>query len=152
MLNHITRGYPPFTIEKEGKIPRSYFEIDDDDKKKQPPQEEEKSDAIEENAKEKHPNEDEKTDVNEEKAVQQPREEGKRNDDADKKTKGRKPPGEEKLYILRNYLVRGVIDKAQFAKYGLVHMVQELYGSSAAGNLLSALSRLFTVFLQVGLL
>ncbi|KZV36374.1 DNA-directed RNA polymerase I subunit rpa1-like [Dorcoceras hygrometricum] len=46
-------------------------------------------------------------------------------------------------------LVRGVIDKAQFGKFGLVHTVQELYGSNSAGILLSALSRLFTVFLQI---
>ncbi|XWS59174.1 hypothetical protein CRYUN_Cryun08bG0099300 [Craigia yunnanensis] len=37
----------------------------------------------------------------------------------------------------RNDLVRGVIDKAQFADYGLVHTVQELYGSNTAGFLLS---------------
>lgn len=45
--------------------------------------------------------------------------------------------------------MRGVIDKAQFGKFGLVHTVQELYGSNSAGILLSALSRLFTIFLQV---
>ncbi|KAA8549764.1 hypothetical protein F0562_001218 [Nyssa sinensis] len=56
---------------------------------------------------------------------------------------------ENKLLIWKNELVRGVIDKAQFGKYGLVHTVQELYGSNTAGILLSALSRLFTVFLQI---
>lgn len=60
-----------------------------------------------------------------------------------------KKHGEYKLLIHKNELVRGVIDKAQFDKYGLVHMVQELYGSNTAGILLSVLSRLFTVFLQV---
>lgn len=45
--------------------------------------------------------------------------------------------------------MRGVIDKAQFGKFGLVHTIQELYGSNKAGILLSALSRLFTIFLQV---
>lgn len=56
---------------------------------------------------------------------------------------------EEKLLIYKNDFVRGVIDKAQFADFGLVHTVQELYGSNTAGILLSALSRIFTVFLQV---
>uniref|UniRef100_A0A5B7B2D8 DNA-directed RNA polymerase subunit n=1 Tax=Davidia involucrata TaxID=16924 RepID=A0A5B7B2D8_DAVIN len=56
---------------------------------------------------------------------------------------------EHKLLIRKNELVRGVIDKAQFGKYGLVHTVQELYGSNTAGILLSVLSRLFTVFLQI---
>lgn len=56
---------------------------------------------------------------------------------------------EHKLLIWKNELVHGVIDKAQFGKFGLVHTVQELYGSNSAGILLSALSRLFTVFLQV---
>lgn len=60
-----------------------------------------------------------------------------------------KKHGEYKLLIHKNELVRGVIDKAQFDKYGLVHMVQELYGSNTAGILLSVLSRLFTVFLQM---
>ncbi|XP_042002594.1 DNA-directed RNA polymerase I subunit 1-like [Salvia splendens] len=55
---------------------------------------------------------------------------------------------EHDLLIWKNELVRGVIDKAQFGKFGLVHTVQELYGSNSAGILLSALSRLFTLFLQ----
>jgi len=45
--------------------------------------------------------------------------------------------------------VCGVVDKAQFGDYGMVHTVQEFYGSNTAGVLLSALSRLFTNFLQV---
>lgn len=57
--------------------------------------------------------------------------------------------GEAKLLIRQNEFLRGVIDKAQFGKYGLIHSVQELYGSDAAGLLLSMLSRLFTGFLQV---
>ncbi|XP_059318209.1 DNA-directed RNA polymerase I subunit 1-like [Lycium ferocissimum] len=55
---------------------------------------------------------------------------------------------ENKFLIWKNELVRGVIDKAQFGKFGLVHTIQELYGSNKAGILLSALSRLFTIFLQ----
>ncbi|KAL5980876.1 hypothetical protein ACLOJK_028796 [Asimina triloba] len=54
-----------------------------------------------------------------------------------------------KLIICKNELVHGVIDKNQFAQYGMVHAVQELYGSNTAGMLLSVLSRLFTVFLQM---
>lgn len=57
--------------------------------------------------------------------------------------------GESKLFIHRNELLLGVIDKGQFGKFGLVHTVHELYGSNTAGTLLSALSRLFTVYLQV---
>ncbi|MCD9640206.1 hypothetical protein HAX54_025388 [Datura stramonium] len=56
---------------------------------------------------------------------------------------------ENKFLIWKNELVRGVIDKAQFGKFGLVHTIQELYGSNKAGILLSALSRLFTIFLQL---
>ncbi|KAL0383579.1 UNVERIFIED_CONTAM: DNA-directed RNA polymerase I subunit [Sesamum calycinum] len=56
---------------------------------------------------------------------------------------------EHSLLIWKNELVRGVIDKAQFGKFGLVHTIQELYGSNSAGILLSALSRLFTIFLQI---
>lgn len=58
-------------------------------------------------------------------------------------------PDEDSLLIYKNDLVRGVVDKAQFGDYGMVHTVQEFYGSNIAGNLLSALSRLFTNFLQV---
>ena len=57
--------------------------------------------------------------------------------------------GEVKLRIEKNELLHGVIDKAQFGKYGLVHAVKEFYGADAAGQLLSVLSRLFTTFLQV---
>ncbi|KAI3471379.1 hypothetical protein Pfo_030743 [Paulownia fortunei] len=56
---------------------------------------------------------------------------------------------EHNLLVWKNELVCGVIDKAQFGKFGLVHTVQELYGSNSAGILLSALSRLFTIFLQI---
>lgn len=56
---------------------------------------------------------------------------------------------EDKLFIYKNNFVRGVIDKAQFGDYGLIHTVHELYGPNTAGVLLSVLSRLFTVFLQV---
>ncbi|KAK6289691.1 hypothetical protein POUND7_001232 [Theobroma cacao] len=77
----------------------------------------------------------------------QPKNDGQKAKVAEKNSK--KEPDEEKILIYRNDLVRGVIDKAQFADYGLVHTVQELYGSNTAGILLSVFSRLFTVFLQM---
>lgn len=64
------------------------------------------------------------------------------------KESGLKEVDETRLLIWKNELVCGVIDKAQFGKYGLVHTVQELYGSDVAGLLLGAFSRLFTNFLQ----
>ncbi|XP_058072061.1 DNA-directed RNA polymerase I subunit 1 isoform X2 [Magnolia sinica] len=103
ILNHITRGRPPFTVKKEGKIEDGCFY----------------SEWKEGNMVEgcfKHC-----------------------------KSKGKK----HKLIIWKNELVHGVIDKNQFAKYGMVHTVQEFYGSNTAGILLSVLSRLFTVFLQM---
>lgn len=99
VLNHITSGRPPFTVEKGAKIPCDFFK-------------------------------------------RKIRDAG----DADAKMK---ELDEDKLLIYKNDLVRGVIDKAQFADYGLVHTVQELYGSNAAGSLLSVFSRLFTVYLQM---
>lgn len=56
--------------------------------------------------------------------------------------------GEDELEFFRGAMIRGVVDKNSFAKYGLVHSVQELYGNVAAGQLLSAFSRLFTYYLQ----
>lgn len=97
MLNHITRGCAPCTVENQGKIPKNYFTGNS------------------------YRNGEEDEDQN----------------------------AEHNLLIWKNELVRGVIDKAQFGKFGLVHTVQELYGSNSAGILLSALSRLFTIFLQV---
>ena len=58
---------------------------------------------------------------------------------------------EEAVVIVRqNELVTGVLDKSQFgdAAYGLVHAVYELYGANTAGQLLSTLGRLFTLYLQ----
>lgn len=103
MLYYITRGSPPFTAEKNAKIPSNFF----------------------------------KTQIRK----------GKRYTEDTSKKKDK--PDEDKLLIYKNDLVRGVVDKAQFGDYGMIHTVQELYGSNVAGNLLSALSRLFTTFLQV---
>ncbi|GLT39726.1 hypothetical protein SLA2020_139020 [Shorea laevis] len=105
MLNHITSGRPPFTVEKAAKLPGDFFK-------------------------------------------RKSREVDRINKGGDVKSKI-KEPDEDKLLIYKNDLVRGVIDKAQFADYGLVHTVQELYGSNTAGSLLSVFSRLFTVFLQM---
>ena len=58
---------------------------------------------------------------------------------------------EEATIIIRgNALCTGVLDKSQFgdAGYGLVHAVYELYGANTAGQLLSTLGRLFTLYLQ----
>jgi len=56
---------------------------------------------------------------------------------------------EDIVFVYKNELVQGVIDKEQFGKYGLVHTVQEMYGPSTAGSVLSVFSRVFTSFLQV---
>jgi DNA-directed RNA polymerase I subunit RPA1 len=47
-------------------------------------------------------------------------------------------------------LLRGVLDKSAFgaSSFGIVHAVQEAYGSHAAGAFLSAVSRLSTYFLR----
>ncbi|KAF3442582.1 hypothetical protein FNV43_RR16498 [Rhamnella rubrinervis] len=125
LLNHITKGFLPFTVEKDTKVPRDFFNCKTDDKKLNG--ENETGKAIS-------------------KKVDRPR----KQKDADKDgVRMRGEPDEDKLFIYKNNFVRGVIDKAQFGEYGLVHTVQELYGSNTAGILLSALSRLFTVYLQM---
>uniref|UniRef100_A0A1J3HYB5 DNA-directed RNA polymerase subunit n=1 Tax=Noccaea caerulescens TaxID=107243 RepID=A0A1J3HYB5_NOCCA len=110
VLNQITKGHPPFTVEKATKLPVDFFKCRS---------REVKSKSEESNKKKQDVDESWKKDLN-----------------------------EDKLLIRKNEFVCGVIDKAQFADYGLVHTVHELYGSNAAGNLLSVFSRLFTVFLQ----
>mmetsp|Transcript_5031 Transcript_5031/g.18313 ORF Transcript_5031/g.18313 Transcript_5031/m.18313 type:complete len:1772 (-) Transcript_5031:74-5389(-) len=55
---------------------------------------------------------------------------------------------EGQLLVRQGELLTGVVDKAQFAKHGLLHCVHELYGPRAAGDMLSALSRLLTAYLQ----
>lgn len=125
LLNHITKGFLPFTVEKDTKVPRDFF-----------------NDKTEDN---KSSGENEASNARSKKVNKR-----RTQKEADKdglKMKGE--PDEDKLFIYKNNLVRGVIDKAQFGEYGLVHTVQELYGSNTAGILLSALSRLFTVYLQV---
>jgi DNA-directed RNA polymerase I subunit RPA1 len=52
--------------------------------------------------------------------------------------------------IVKNDLVCGIVDKNQYgaSAFGVVHAVYELYGATKAGNLLSALGRLLTAYLQ----
>jgi DNA-directed RNA polymerase I subunit RPA1 len=57
--------------------------------------------------------------------------------------------GEHVFRIYGNDLVHGVLDKAQFGSFGLVHAVQETLGNKAAGWILSAFSRIFTTWLQM---
>nr|ACN85301.1 putative RNA polymerase A(I) large subunit [Oryza coarctata] len=97
ILNHVTKGHPPFTVEQQGKISKEYLIP-------------------------------------------------KKCDGAKDKTR---VPSELVLYVHDNELIKGMIDKAQFGKYGIVHTVHELYGPETAGVLLSAFSRLFTIVLQI---
>jgi DNA-directed RNA polymerase I subunit RPA1 len=118
VLNHITRGHPPFTVEKGGKLSYDFF---------------------------KSKIKNGKSSNGEKVGVSKPMKE---------KESGKVNPKEnqledDKMIIFRNVLVQGVIDKAQFGEYGLVHTVQELFGAKAAGTLLSVFSRLFTAYLQV---
>ncbi|XP_076884452.1 DNA-directed RNA polymerase I subunit 1-like [Bidens hawaiensis] len=112
ILNHLTRGNRPCTVDNKAKIPEQYFqgkEVKQNKNKTSKRLKKELAEFNKENLKE-----------------------------AD----------ETRLLIWKNELVCGVIDKAQFGKYGLVHTVQELYGADVAGLLLGAFSRLFTSFLQ----
>ncbi|KAF7850854.1 hypothetical protein BT93_L4940 [Corymbia citriodora subsp. variegata] len=115
VLDHLTRGYPPFTVEKKGKIPSDFFKrkLKPSKRKGKVKEQDKPREFIQDNM--------------------------KRNEE----------PGEDTVLIFKNYLICGVIDKAQFGDYGLVHTFQELYGSNTAGILLSAFSRLFTAFLQM---
>ncbi|KAL9398405.1 hypothetical protein Peur_007366 [Populus x canadensis] len=118
VLNHITRGHPPFTVEKGGKLSYDFFKT-----------------KIKNG----------KSSNGEKVGVSKPMKE---------KESGKVNPKEnqledDKMIIFRNVLVQGVIDKAQFGEYGLVHTVQELFGAKAAGSLLSVFSRLFTAYLQM---
>ncbi|KAL6873364.1 hypothetical protein ACP4OV_013446 [Aristida adscensionis] len=93
ILNHLTKGHPPFSVEQQGKVSKYYLIPKGHDSAEDPP--------------------------------------------------------ELVLYVKDNELIKGMIDKAQFGKGGMVHTVHELYGADAAGILLSTFSRLFTLFLQL---
>ncbi|ORZ31924.1 hypothetical protein BCR44DRAFT_1539185 [Catenaria anguillulae PL171] len=62
------------------------------------------------------------------------------------------PLGAEEAAVIfcEGELMTGVLDKSQFgaSAFGLVHSMYELYGSTAAGELLGALSRLFSKYVQ----
>lgn len=53
------------------------------------------------------------------------------------------------VVIRDNELLQGTIDKAQFGatEFGMVHSFYEIYGSKKAGELLTSLARIFTMFL-----
>jgi DNA-directed RNA polymerase I subunit RPA1 len=55
---------------------------------------------------------------------------------------------ESQMYVKECELLHGVLDKAQYGKFGLVHSVQELYGADTMAYLMGSFSRLFTKFLQ----
>ncbi|KAK9909518.1 hypothetical protein WJX75_003467 [Coccomyxa subellipsoidea] len=57
--------------------------------------------------------------------------------------------GDGEMLVLNGELVTGVLDKAVYGKFGLVHAVQDLYGNATAGSFISALSRLLTYYLQM---
>mmetsp|Transcript_5010 Transcript_5010/g.7500 ORF Transcript_5010/g.7500 Transcript_5010/m.7500 type:complete len:442 (+) Transcript_5010:1537-2862(+) len=54
------------------------------------------------------------------------------------------------VVVRDNEHLRGTLDKSAFGAtdYGLVHAFYEVYGSQKAGELLTSLARVFTVFLQ----
>lgn len=55
------------------------------------------------------------------------------------------------VVIRDNELLQGTIDKNQYgaSEFGMVHSFYEIYGSEKAGELLTSLARIFTVFLQM---
>ncbi|CAM9299534.1 unnamed protein product, partial [Choristocarpus tenellus] len=57
---------------------------------------------------------------------------------------------EHKVLFREGELLRGVLDKGAFGSStgGIVHAVQELYGATAAGKLLTALGRVLTIYMQ----
>ncbi|WCJ33919.1 DNA-directed RNA polymerase I subunit 1 [Euphorbia peplus] len=128
LLTHVTRGHPPVTVEKDAKIPYNFFKrgMNEDELKQS-----------EDEVKRKKSHKEKRSNAEDEKK--------KSNKDGPKM----KEPDEEKMFVFRNELVRGVIDKAQFGEYGLVHTVYELFGPNTAGTLLSVFSRLFTAYLQM---
>ncbi|GAB2221563.1 hypothetical protein Drorol1_Dr00012747 [Drosera rotundifolia] len=121
ILDHITKGELPFTVKKRAKIAREYF---GKGKAKSRTGEDEAS----------------KSKIRKDK-------------EAKLTTFATIDPveaiDEDVVLVYKNELVQGVIDKDQFAKYGLVHTVHELYGPNTAGKLLSVLGRVLTTFLQI---
>jgi DNA-directed RNA polymerase I subunit RPA1 len=58
---------------------------------------------------------------------------------------------EERLVIRHGYVCTGVLDKNHIgsSEFGLVHSFHELYGESAASQLLTSLGRVLTLYLQL---
>lgn len=161
-MNHLTKGCPPFTVEQKGKIPKEYLKEAPNAKKEKedPSAKKEKEDPSAENEKEDSSARKEDCSAQKEKdpsaqkekdlSIKKEEEKQKRIQIQIQKQK-QDDRSELVLYIHDNELIKGIIDKAQFGKYGIVHTVHELYGADTAGILLSTFSRLFTLFLQVNL-
>lgn len=135
LLNHITRGSLPFSVEKGGKMPAYFFKsnsVDDISRKKEADKEKKTSKRRKSNSESARKKELAEENLSDKDGL-----------------KFKEEFKEDKLLIYKNNFVRGVMDKAQFGDYGIVHTVHELYGSNTAGLLLSAFSRLFTAYLQV---
>lgn len=56
---------------------------------------------------------------------------------------------EGEIVIRDNEILQGTIDKNQFgaSEYGMMHSFYEIYGSEKAGELLTSLARIFTMYL-----
>ncbi|XP_021722801.1 DNA-directed RNA polymerase I subunit 1-like [Chenopodium quinoa] len=132
ILNHVTRGSLPFTAKKRAKIAREYFGRDESKRKN----DENLKTAEEGSQKKKKKSRSSKKMIAGDSAISIQRDPSHSID-------------EDVVFVYKNELVQGVIDKEQFGKFGLVHTVQEMYGSDAAGTLLSVLSRVLTAFLQL---
>ncbi|CAL5053727.1 unnamed protein product [Urochloa decumbens] len=199
ILNHLTKGRNPFTVEQKGKISEEHlipgeFHIPKQEDPSAPVKKECPSDPSAQEEEEEEEEEEEGEEVEEEEVVVERKrraEERKRveetedvgyddDDDDDEEEDGEKEEKEDGseenkekkrierekerkerekerekavselvLFIKKNELIKGMIDKAQFGKHGIVHTVHELYGADTAGILLSTFSRLFTLFLQL---
>ena len=59
-------------------------------------------------------------------------------------------PEESQVVVLNGVVLTGIMDKSQFgaSAYGITHAVYELYGPDCAGQLLTAMGRLFTRYDQ----
>lgn len=169
-MNHLTKGCPPFTVEQKGKISAEYLipKVLHDAKDKNTSAIKKKAgDPSVQNEKDPSGHKEKEVDLSVQKqngdssqkekdpSAQKVKEDSstQKEDEEQKKEEEKKENylSELVLYIHNNELIKGIIDKAQFGKYGIVHTVHELYGADTAGILLSTFSRLFTLFLQVNL-
>ena len=145
ILDHITKGYLPFTVKKRAKVAREYFGKDESKKAEgantvgEVPEKKMKSNPTSKDIDRDMRKEVQKDSKKKVKKIAERRLKVNSNHSMD----------EDIVFVYKNELVQGVIDKEQFGKYGLVHTVQEMYGPSTAGCLLSVFSRVFTSYLQV---